>query len=93
MKKYIPAVLLLLLSIILLFDCIALYPRVDWSPDASDRSGIGLYLFGGLLEINENITYCDTPEYFIGLCVVTAASFAIAAAAFFAGKRKTNNGI
>lgn len=91
MKKYIPALLLVLLSVVLLLDCIALYPRVDWSPDASDRSGIGLYLFGGLLEINENIPFCDTPKYFTGLCVVTAASFAIAAAAFFAAKRKSHN--
>lgn len=88
MKKYVPAMILLMISVLLLFDSMALYPRVDWSPNASASSGIGLYLFGGLLEVNDSIPNCDTPEYFMGLCAVTAAGFGLAVAAFVAGRRK-----
>ena len=88
MKKYIPAMLFALLACVLLADCVMLYPRVDWSPDASATSGIGLYLFGGLLEVKEHLPYCDTPEAFLGLCGFTAAAFALAALCFFAARRQ-----
>ena len=88
MKKYVPAMILLMISVLLLFDCMVLYPRVDWSSNASASSGIGLYLFGGLLEVNDSIPYCDTPDFFKGLCAATVSCFGLAVAAFVAGRRK-----
>ena len=79
MKKYIPAGFFGLISLGLLIDCVKLYTRVDWSPHASDSSGIGLYLFGGLLEVKENLPYCDTPKYFWGLCAATVVSMIMTA--------------
>ena len=88
MKKYIPAMLFALLACVLLADCVMLYPRVDWSPDASAASGIGLYLFGGLLEVKEHLPYCDTPEAFLGLCGFAAAVLGLALLCFFAARRQ-----
>ena len=90
MKKYIPAVLFALLAVILLTDCLALYPRVDWSPDASATSGIGLYLFGGLLEVSEQLPYSETPGAFRGLCGCTAVTAGLALLCFFFARRKTD---
>ena len=88
-KKYIPALLLFLLAIALLPDCFSLYPRVDWSPDASSTSGIGFYLLGGLLKVREHLPYCDTPRYFIGLCIFIGLLLVLALLSFLSARRKS----
>ena len=90
MKKYIPAILLALLAFFLLVDCLALYPRVDWSPDTSTTSGIGLYLFGGLLEVNEHLPHRETPGVFKRLCGITAILVGLAAYCFVWARRQND---
>ena len=89
-RKYIPALLLFLLALVLLPDCLALYSRVDWSPDASSTSGIGFYLLGGLLEVREHLPYCDTPQYFIGLYVFIVLLLGLALLRFLSARRRTD---
>ena len=47
----------------------------------------GLYLFGGLLELNPSLTYPNAPPYLFALCAVTAL-LALAAVLCFRWARR-----
>ena len=82
MKKHMtPGIVLSALSVYLAFETFLMY-RCITGPDGAfltGDGGIGLYLFGGLLEINVHLPYRDAPLYFFVLCAVTAL-LALAAA-------------
>lgn len=73
---------LAVLSVILCNDAISFLQKVDWSPNASTNAGTALYLFSGIIEVNDRIPYSATPEYFIGLSVVVTICIAITVVAF-----------
>lgn len=73
-KRMIPGIALSVLAAYLALASVSLYSRITgpggtFLTDAD--SGIGLYLFGGLLEINDHLSYRDAPPYFFALCTVT----------------------
>ena len=74
-KRMAPGIVLSLLAVYLAFESASLYSRIT-GPDGAfltdADSGIGLYLFGGLLEINDHLSYRDAPPYLFALCAVTA---------------------
>ena len=73
----IPGMLLAFAALMLALDTCSLYGRIT-APDGSfltgSAGGIGLYLFGGLLEIQDHLPYLFAPWYFFGLCTVTATT-------------------
>ena len=87
MKKYVGTLVSAAISLVLILDCVKLFPRVDWSPSASSSSGIGVYLLGGLLEVNDMVPYCDTPMYFAGICVIALVGIVITTILFLTAKR------
>ena len=90
MKKHMaPGIVLSLLAVYLAFESASLYSRIT-GPDGAfltGDGGIGLYLFGGLLEINDHLPYRDAPLYFFVLCAVTAL-LALAAVLCFRWARR-----
>ena len=73
-KRMIPGIVLSVLAVYLAFETFLMY-RCITGPDGAfltGDGGIGLYLFGGLLEINDHLPYRDAPLYFFALCAVTA---------------------
>ena len=76
MKKVMaPGMGLSVLAVYLAFESASLYSRIT-GPDGAfltdADSGIGLYLFADLLEINDHLPYRDAPLYFFALCAVPA---------------------
>ena len=76
MKKHMaPGIVLSLLAVYLAFETFLMYSRIT-GPDGAfltdADSGIGLYLFADLLEINDHLPYRDATLYFFVLCTVTA---------------------
>lgn len=76
-RRMIPGILLAFSALMLALDTCCLYGRIT-APDGSfltgTASGIGLYLFGGLLEIQDHLPYLFAPWYFFGLCAVTVTA-------------------
>ena len=76
-KRMAPGIVLSLLTVYLAFESASLYSRIT-GPDGAfltdADSGIGLYLFGGLLEINDHLPYRDAPPYLFALCLLTLAA-------------------
>ena len=55
-------------------------------------SGIGLYLLGGLLEINDHLPYRDAPPYLFALCAVTVLLALAAVLCFWRARRGKAHG-
>ena len=73
-KRMTPGIVLSVLAVYLAFETFLMYSRIT-GPDGAfltGDGGIGLYLFGGLLEINDHLPYRDAPPYLFALCAVTA---------------------
>ena len=73
-KRMTPGIVLSVLAVYLAFETFLMYSRIT-GPDGAfltGDGGIGLYLFGGLLEINDHLSYRDAPPYLFALCAVTA---------------------
>lgn len=95
MKKHMtPGIVLSALSVYLAFETFLMY-RCITGPDGAfltGDGGIGLYLFGGLLEINDHLPYRDAPLYFFVLCAVTALLALAAALCFWRARRDAARG-
>ena len=91
MKKHMaPGILLSVLAVYMVFETVRLYSlitRPDGTFITDADSGIGLYLFGGLLELNPSLTYPNAPPYLFALCAVTAL-LALAAVLCFRWARR-----
>ena len=89
-KRMIPGILLSALAVYMVFETVRLYSLIT-RPDGAfltdAGSGIGLYLFGGLLELNPSLTYPNAPPYLFALCAVTAL-LALAAVLCFRWARR-----
>ena len=74
-KRMIPGIVLSLLTVYMAFETVCLYSLIT-RPDGTFITdadvAFGLYLFGGLLELNDSLTYPNAPPYLFALCVVTA---------------------
>ncbi len=94
-KRMAPGIVLSLLAVYLAFESASLYSRIT-GPDGAfltdADSGIGLYLFGGLLEINDHLPYRDAPLYFFVLCAVTALLALAAVLCFWRARRGKAHG-
>ena len=90
MKKHMaPGIVLSVLSVYLAFETFLMY-RCIIGPNGAfltGDGGIGLYLFGGLLELNPSLTYPNAPPYLFALCAVTAL-LALAAVLCFRWARR-----
>ena len=93
-KRMIPGIVLSLLTVYMAFETVCLYSRIT-GPDGAfltGDGGIGLYLFGGLLEINDHLPYRDAPLYFFVLCAVTALLALAAVFCFWRARRDAARG-
>lgn len=74
-KRMVPGILLSALAVYMVFETVRLYSLIT-RPDGTFITdadvAFGLYLFGGLLEINDHLSYRDAPPYLFALCAVTA---------------------
>ena len=96
MKKHMPpGIVLSVLAVYLAFESAYLYSRITGPGGAfltDADSGIGLYLFGGLLEINDHLPYRDAPLYFFALCAVTVLLALAAMLCFWRARRDAARG-
>lgn len=96
MKKHMPpGIVLSVLAVYLAFESAYLYSRITGPGGAfltDADSGIGLYLFGGLLEINDHLPYRDAPLYFFTLCAVTVLLALAAMLCFWRARRDAARG-
>ena len=94
-KRMIPGIALSVLAAYLALASVSLYSRIT-GPDGTfltdADSGIGLYLFGGLLEINDHLSYRDAPPYFFALCAVTVLLVLAAVLCFRWARRGKTHG-
>ena len=90
MKKHMtPGIVLSALSVYLAFETFLMY-RCITGPDGAfltGDGGIGLYLLGGLLEINDHLPYRDAPPYLFALCAVTVLLALAAVFCFWRARR------
>lgn len=72
MKKIVVAIINLL-AVVLCFDIKHIYNLCQFR----DGAGIGIYIFSGLIEINDKVPYDNVPIYLVGLAtvVLTVAIF------------------
>ena len=96
MKKLMaPGIVLSVLAVYLAFESASLYSRIT-GPDGAfltdADSGIGLYLFADLLEINDHLPHRDAPLYFFALCAVTALVALAAVFCFWRARRDAARG-
>lgn len=96
MKKLMaPGIVLSVLAVYLAFESASLYSRIT-GPDGAfltdADSGIGLYLFADLLEINDHLPHRDAPLYFFALCAVTALLALAAVFCFWRARRDAARG-
>ncbi|MBR6609979.1 MAG: hypothetical protein IKK99_07165 [Oscillospiraceae bacterium] len=68
MKRFIIA-LINLLAVILCFDIKNIYSLYQFK----DGAGIGIYLFSGLIEINDKVPYSKVSVYLMALSTVVVA--------------------
>ena len=94
-KRMTPGIVLSVLAVYLAFETFLMYSRIT-GPDGAfltdADSGIGLYLFGGLLEINDHLPYRDAPPYLFALCAVTALLTLAAVLCFWRARRGKAHG-
>ena len=96
MKKLMaPGIVLSVLAVYLAFESASLYSRIT-GPDGAfltdADSGIGLYLFADLLEINDHLPHRDAPLYFFALCAVTVLPALAAVFCFWRARRDAVRG-
>ena len=89
-KRLVPGIALSLLAGYMAFETVCLY-RLITRPDGTFITdadvGFGLYLFGGLLELSDSLTYPNAPPYLFALCAVTVL-LALAAVLSFRWARR-----
>ena len=89
-KRMIPGIVLSLLTVYMAFETVCLYSLIT-RPDGTFITdadvAFGLYLFGGLLELNDSLTYPNAPPYLFALCAATVL-LALAAALCFRWARR-----
>ena len=68
MKKIVIAIINLL-TVALCFDIKRIYDLCQFK----DGAGIGIYIFSGLIEINDKVPYDKVPLYLMVLAAVVAA--------------------
>ena len=94
-KRMIPGILLSALAVYMAFETVLLYnliTRPDGTFITDADVAFGLYLFGGLLEINDHLPYRDAPLYFFVLCAVTALLALAAVFCFWRARRDAARG-
>ena len=89
-KRMVPGILLSALAVYMVFETVRLYSLIT-RPDGTFITdadvAFGLYLFGGLLELNPSLTYPNAPPHLFALCAVTAL-LALAAVLCFRWARR-----
>ena len=89
-KRMALGILLSALAVYMVFETVRLYSLIT-RPDGTFITdadvAFGLYLFGGLLELNPSLTYPNAPPYLFALCAVTAL-LALAAVLCFRWARR-----
>ena len=94
-KRMAPGIVLSVLAVYLAFESASLYSRIT-GPDGAfltdADSGIGLYLFADLLEINDHLPHRYAPLYFFALCAVTALLALAAVFCFWRARRDAARG-
>ena len=94
-KRMIPGILLSALAVYMAFETVRLYSLIT-RPDGTFITdadvAFGLYLFGGLLELNPSLTYPNAPLYFFALCAVTALLALAALLCFWRARRGKAHG-
>ena len=89
-KRMIPGFLLSILAVYMAFETVRLYSLIT-RPDGTFITdadvAFGLYLFGGLLELNDSLTSPNAPPYLFALCAVTVL-LALAAVLCFRWARR-----
>ena len=96
MKKHMAlGILLSALAVYMVFETVRLYSLIT-RPDGTFITdadvAFGLYLFGGLLEINDHLSYRDAPPYLFALCAVTALLALAALLCFWRARRGKAHG-
>ena len=89
-KRMIPGILLSILAVYMAFETVRLYSlitRPDGTFITDAEVGLGLYPFGGLLELIESLTYPNARPYLSALCAVTVL-LALAAVLCFRWARR-----
>lgn len=89
--RMVPGILFAFAALMLALDTCCLYARIT-APDGTfltgTAGGIGLYLFGGLVEVQEHLPYQYAPLYFFGLCAVTATAALAAVFCFWRARQE-----
>ena len=89
-KRMALGILLSALAVYMVFESVRLYSLIT-RPDGTFITdadvAFGLYLFGGLLELNPSLIYPNAPPYLFALCAVTAL-LALAAVLCFRWARR-----
>ena len=94
-KRMIPGIVLSALAVYMAFETVLLYnliTRPDGTFITDADVAFGLYLFGGLLEINDHLPYRDAPLYFFVLCAVTVLPALAAVFCFWRARRDAVRG-
>ena len=89
-KRMVPGIVLSALAVYMAFETARLYSlmtRPDGTLITDADVAFGLYLFGGLLELNDSLTYPNAPPYLFALGAVTVL-LALAAALCFRWARR-----
>ena len=96
MKKHMAlGILLSALAVYMVFETVRLYSLIT-RPDGTFITdadvAFGLYLFGGLLELNPSLTYPNATPYLFALCAVTALLALAALLCFWRARRGKAHG-
>ena len=89
-KRMIPGIVLSALAVYMAFETVLLYnliTRPDGTFITDADVAFGLYLFGGLLELNPSLTYPNAPPYLFALCAVTVLLALAAVLCFWRARR------
>ena len=94
-KRMIPGILLSALAVYMVFETVRLYSLIT-RPDGTFITdadvAFGLYLFGGLLELNPSLTYPNAPPYLFALCAVAVLLALAAVLCFWRARRGKAHG-
>ena len=95
-KRMIPGIVLSGLTVYMAFETVCLYslmtrPHGTLITDAD--VAFGLYLFGGLLELNDRLTDPNAPPYLFALGAVTVLLALSAVLCFRWARRRKEDGI
>ena len=94
-KRIVPGIVLSALAVYMAFETARLHSlmtRPDGTLITDADVAFGLYLFGGLLELNDSLTYPNAPPYLFALGAVTVLLALTAALCFrWARRRKPDD--